>query len=62
MRGEDFCFWHQPDYKEESAQARKLGGQRRRPAAREARAISRQRIRVGAVLMRAAHQLLPLVL
>ncbi|MPZ49830.1 MAG: hypothetical protein GEU75_11160 [Dehalococcoidia bacterium] len=30
MRGEEFCFWHHPDYKEEAAQARKVGGQRRR--------------------------------
>jgi len=26
----DFCFWHDPDRAEEAAQARKLGGQRRR--------------------------------
>ena len=30
VQGEDFCFWHHPDYAEEAEQARKLGGQRRR--------------------------------
>lgn len=26
----DFCFWHSPEHAEEAAQARRLGGQRRR--------------------------------
>ena len=26
----DFCFWHDPEHAEEAAQARRLGGQRRR--------------------------------
>jgi len=30
VRESDFCFWHDPDRAEEAAQARKLGGQRRR--------------------------------
>ena len=30
MRGERFCFWHSPDHVEEVAQARRLGGQRRK--------------------------------
>ncbi len=30
MHGEEFCFWHSPEHAEEAAQARQLGGQRRR--------------------------------
>jgi hypothetical protein len=30
LRDSDFCFWHDPDHREEADQARKLGGQRRR--------------------------------
>ena len=30
MRGEDYCFWHSPAHEEEAAEARKLGGLRRR--------------------------------
>jgi hypothetical protein len=30
MRGEDFCFWHHPEHTEEAAEARRLGGLRRR--------------------------------
>jgi len=30
MRESEFCFWHDPDHVEEAAQARRLGGQRRR--------------------------------
>ena len=30
LRGEDYCFWHHPNYAEEGEQARRLGGQRRR--------------------------------
>ena len=26
----DFCFWHDPDHQAEAAEARRLGGQRRR--------------------------------
>ncbi len=30
LRGESFCFWHHPDYAEEAAKARQLGGLRRK--------------------------------
>jgi len=30
MHGEDFCFWHHPEHTEEAAEARRLGGLRRR--------------------------------
>ena len=30
MRDDRFCFWHSPDRAEEAADARRLGGQRRR--------------------------------
>ena len=30
MRGQPFCFWHHPDHKTEAAEARRLGGLRRR--------------------------------
>ena len=30
MRGKDFCFWHSPEHAEEAAEARRLGGLRRR--------------------------------
>jgi hypothetical protein len=30
MRGEEYCFWHQPEHTEEAAEARRLGGLRRR--------------------------------
>jgi hypothetical protein len=30
MRGEELCFWHDPDHADEAEQARRLGGQRRR--------------------------------
>ena len=30
MRDSDFCFWHSPDHTEEAAEARRLGGLRRR--------------------------------
>ncbi len=30
MRDEPFCFWHHPDHKSEAADARRLGGLRRR--------------------------------
>ena len=30
MRGEDFCFWHSPHHVQEVAEARRLGGLRRR--------------------------------
>lgn len=30
MRERDFCFWHDPGTKEEAAEARRLGGLRRR--------------------------------
>ena len=30
LRDEAFCFWHHPDHTEEAAQARKLGGLRRK--------------------------------
>jgi hypothetical protein len=30
LREESFCFWHHPDHAEEAAQARKLGGLRRK--------------------------------
>jgi hypothetical protein len=30
MLDSPFCFWHSPDHAEEAAQARRLGGQRRR--------------------------------
>ena len=30
MGGEPFCFWHHPDYEAEAAEARRLGGRRRR--------------------------------
>jgi hypothetical protein len=30
MHENDFCFWHSPEHAEEAANARRLGGQRRR--------------------------------
>ncbi|OAI40635.1 hypothetical protein AYO38_05635 [bacterium SCGC AG-212-C10] len=30
MRDAEYCFWHSPAHKEEAAEARRLGGQRRR--------------------------------
>jgi hypothetical protein len=30
MRDSELCFWHDPEHAEEAAEARKLGGQRRR--------------------------------
>jgi len=30
MHDSDFCFWHSPDHTEEAAEARRLGGLRRR--------------------------------
>ena len=30
LRGSDCCFWHSPDHAEEAAEARRLGGLRRR--------------------------------
>ena len=30
LQGSDFCFWHSPDHAEEAAEARRLGGLRRR--------------------------------
>ena len=30
IRERDFCFWHDPDYVDEAAAARRLGGQRRK--------------------------------
>jgi len=30
MRELEFCFWHSPDHTEEAAEARRLGGQRRK--------------------------------
>lgn len=30
LRGEPFCFWHHPDHADEAAEARRLGGLRRR--------------------------------
>jgi hypothetical protein len=30
LRGEPFCLWHSPDREEEAAEARRLGGLRRR--------------------------------
>ncbi len=30
MRGEEYCFWHHPEHTEEAAEARRLGGLRRR--------------------------------
>jgi hypothetical protein len=30
MRGEGFCFWHSPEHAKEAAEARRLGGLRRR--------------------------------
>ena len=30
LRDGSFCFWHSPDHSEEAAEARRLGGQRRR--------------------------------
>jgi hypothetical protein len=30
MRGQQFCFWHHPDHAQEAAEARRLGGLRRR--------------------------------
>ena len=30
MRGEEYCFWHHPEHAEEAAEARRLGGLRRR--------------------------------
>jgi len=30
MRDEEYCFWHHPEHAEEAAEARRLGGLRRR--------------------------------
>ena len=30
MRGEEYCFWHSPEHSHEAAEARRLGGLRRR--------------------------------
>ena len=30
LREGEFCFWHSPDHSEEAAEARRLGGQRRK--------------------------------
>ena len=30
MRGQPFCFWHHPDHRADAAEARRLGGLRRR--------------------------------
>jgi hypothetical protein len=30
MRDGEFCFWHSPDHKAEAAEARRMGGLRRR--------------------------------
>ncbi len=30
LQGDEFCFWHSPDHAEEAAEARRLGGLRRR--------------------------------
>jgi hypothetical protein len=30
MRGEEYCFWHHPEHTEAAAEARRLGGLRRR--------------------------------
>ena len=30
LRDEPYCFWHSPEHTEEAAEARRLGGQRRR--------------------------------
>ena len=30
MRGSEYCFWHNPDTEEQAAEARRLGGFRRR--------------------------------
>lgn len=30
LKGEDRCFWHSPDHEQEAAEARRLGGLRRR--------------------------------
>ena len=30
MRGEEYCFWHHPEHAEAAAEARRLGGLRRR--------------------------------
>jgi len=30
QREADFCFWHDPEHEQEAAEARRLGGQRRR--------------------------------
>lgn len=30
LRGERYCFWHSPTHAEEAAEARRLGGQRRK--------------------------------
>ena len=30
LQGSDFCFWHSPEHAEEAAEARRLGGLRRR--------------------------------
>ena len=30
VHGNEFCFWHSPDHAEEAAEARRLGGLRRR--------------------------------
>jgi len=30
VRGEEYCFWHHPEHTEEAAEARRLGGLRRR--------------------------------
>jgi hypothetical protein len=30
LQDEDFCFWHSPEHEKEAAEARRLGGMRRR--------------------------------
>lgn len=30
LRDRPYCFWHSPDHRQEAAEARRLGGQRRR--------------------------------
>ena len=30
LRGQSFCFWHSPEHSQEAAEARRLGGLRRR--------------------------------
>ena len=35
MRDSEFCFWHHPGFRQEAAEARRLGGLRRREGALE---------------------------